>query len=72
MRSGNAILDVVVQVAVIAIVAALLVWVLNMVGAPPVVMTIVWILAVVAILVAVLQLLSGGIGARGGRRGPRP
>ncbi len=72
MRSGNAILNVVVQVAVIAIVAALLVWVLNMVGAPPVVMTIVWILAVVAILVVVLQLLSGGIGARGGHRRPRP
>ncbi len=72
MRSGNAILNVVVQVAVIAIVAALLVWVLNMVGAPSIVMTIVWILAVVAILVAVLQLLSGGIGAGGGRRGPRP
>ena len=72
MRSGNAILNVVVQVAVIAIVAALLVWVLNMVGAPSIVMTIVWILAVVAILVAVLQLLSGGIGAGGCRRGPRP
>ncbi len=72
MRSGNAILNVVVQVAVIAIVAALLVWVLNMVGAPSIVMTIVWILAVVAILVAVLQLLSGGIGAGGGRRRPRP
>ncbi len=72
MRTGNAILDVVVQVAVIAIVAAVLVWLLQMIGAPSIVMTIVWILAVVAILVAVLQLLSGGIGAGGGRRRPRP
>ena len=67
MRTGNAILDVVIQVAVIAIVAAILVWIVGMVNAPAIVGTIIWILAAVAILMVVLQLLSGGVGARGRR-----
>ena len=66
MRTGNTILDVLIQVAVIAIVAAIVVWILGMVDAPSIVSTIVWILAAVAIIVVVLQLLSGA-----GRRGPR-
>ncbi len=59
MRTGNGILDVVLQIAVIAIVAAIIVWVLGMVDAPSIVATIVWILALVAILAVVLQLVSG-------------
>lgn len=65
--TGNPILNVVIQVAVIAIAAAIIVWILGMVDAPSIVATIVWILAALAILVVVLQLL-GGVG---GRRPPR-
>jgi hypothetical protein len=59
MRTGNAILDIVIQVAVVAIIAALLVWILGMVGAPSIISTIIWILAVIAIILILLQLLRG-------------
>lgn len=66
MRTGNAILDVVIQIAVVAIVAAIIVWILGMVDAPSIVATIVWVLALVAILLLVLQLLRGAGGRRPG------
>ena len=73
MRTGNAILDVIIQIAVIAIVAALITWVLNTIGAPAIISTIVWILAVVAIILVLLQLLRGGAAVGGPRRtGRRP
>ena len=59
MRSGNAILDVVIQVVVIAIIAAIIVWILGMVDAPSIIGTIVWILAALAIVVILLQLVRG-------------
>jgi hypothetical protein len=65
---------VLVKVVVIAIVAAILVWVLSMIGAPSIVGTIVWILALLAIVLVLLQLVQGGgVGAGGGagRRRPR-
>ncbi len=67
MRTGNAILDVVIQVAVVAIVAAIIVWVLGMLDAPSILATIVWILAALAIVALLLQVLTGA----GGRRPPR-
>lgn len=63
MRTGNGILDVIIQVAVIVIAAAIIVWILGMVGAPSIVATIIWILALLAILLLVLQ-LAGGVGSR--------
>jgi hypothetical protein len=41
MRTGNAILDVVIEIAVIAIVAALITWILSVIGAPGIVTTII-------------------------------
>ena len=70
MHTGNAILDVIVRIVVIVLVAAILVWILNMVGAPSIVTTIIWILALLAIVVVLFQLLSGGTGV-GRRRRPR-
>ena len=68
MHTGNAILDVIVRIVVIALVAAILVWILNMVGAPSIVTTIIWILALLAIVVVLFQLLSGSAGVGRGRR----
>jgi hypothetical protein len=65
MRTGNAILDVVVQIVVIAVIAAIVVWILSAVDAPTIIGTIVWILAALAIIVILLQLLRG-VGAAGG------
>ena len=65
MRTGNAILDVIIQVAVIAIVAAILSWIVSAADAPSIINTIIWILALVAIAVTVLRLVQGG-GTRGG------
>ena len=70
MHTGNAILDVIVRIVVIALVAAILVWILNMVGAPSIVTTIIWILALLAIVVVLFQLLSGGASVGRGRRPP--
>ena len=70
MHTGNAILDVIVRIVVIALVAAILVWILSMVGAPSIVTTIIWILALLAIVVVLFQLLSGGAGVGRGRRPP--
>ena len=71
MRTGNAILDVVVQVVVIAVVAAILVWILGAVDAPGIIATIVWILAALAIVLVLLQLLRGVDTRPGaGRRAP--
>ena len=67
MRTGNGILDVIIQVVVIAIVAAIIVWILGLLDAPSILGTIVWILAALAIIVILLQLLRGV----GGRPPPR-
>jgi hypothetical protein len=70
MRTGNTILDVILEIAVIVIVAALINWVLGLVGAPSIVATIVWILAVVAVIGVLLRVFQGGgVGTRFG--GPR-
>jgi hypothetical protein len=71
MRTGNSILDVLVEAAVIVIVAALLVWILGLVGAPTIIGTIIWILAVLAVIVVLLRLVRGG-GFGGPRSGPVP
>lgn len=62
MRTGNAIVDVLIQVVVIAVIAAIIVWILGMVDAPSIVATIVWILAALAIVLVLLQLLRGAAG----------
>jgi steroid 5-alpha reductase family enzyme len=65
MRTGNHLLDIILQVAVIAIVAAILAWIVSAVGAPGIITTIIWILALVAIAFVVLQLVQGrGTGRR--------
>ncbi len=71
MRTGNAIFDVIIEIAVIVIVAALINWVLGLIGAPTIIATIVWILAVVAVIGVLLRLVQGGgFGGRfGGPRG---
>jgi hypothetical protein len=71
MRTGNALIDVILEIAVIAIVAAVVTWILGAVGAPGIIVTIVWILALVAILMVVIQLVQGGGLAAGPRRAPR-
>lgn len=53
-------MDVIVQVAVIAIVAAIITWILGMLEAPGIIATIIWILALVLIAMVVLQLWRGG------------
>jgi hypothetical protein len=70
MRTGNAILDVIIEVAVIAIAAAIINWILSVIGAPSIILTIIWILALVAILLVLLQLLTGAGGFVGGMRRP--
>jgi len=57
MRTGNVIIDVILQIVLIAIVAAIAVWVLGLVGAPAILTTVVWVLAAVAILFVVLSLI---------------
>jgi hypothetical protein len=67
MRTGNVILDVIIQIVLIAIAAAIAVWVLGLVGAPAILTTVVWVLAAVAILLALLSLIRGR-GGHGRRR----
>jgi hypothetical protein len=67
MRTGNIILDVIIQIVLIAIAAAIAVWVLGLVGAPAILTTVVWVLAAVAVLFVVLSLIRGG-GGHGRRR----
>ena len=50
MRTGNAILDVLIRVVAIGLMAALLVWILGVLNAPSILGTIIWILAVLAIV----------------------
>ena len=70
MRTGNEALDILIQVAVIAIVAAILTWILGELDAPGIISTIVWILALLAIAYVVIQLLQGR--GRGGTPGGGP
>ena len=67
MRTGHVILDVLLEVVVILIVAALINWVLGLIGAPTIISTIVWIIAVLAVIGVLLRLLRGG--GFGGPRG---
>jgi len=60
MRTGNVIVDVIIQIVLIAIAAATVVWVLGLVGAPAILTTVVWVLAAVAVLLALLSLIRGG------------
>ncbi len=60
MRTGNAIVNVIIEIVVIALVAAIAVWVLGMVNAPPIIGTIIWVLAALAIVMVLLQLLRAG------------
>ena len=70
-RTGNEVLDILIQVAGIAIIAAILTWILSALGAPGIISTIIWILAVVAIAYVVIQLMQGrGSGGTPGRRAP--
>ena len=64
-------MDVIVQVAVIAIVAAIITWILGMLEAPGIIATIIWILALVLIAMVVLQLWRGGNVRTSGRDAPR-
>ncbi len=69
MRTGSSIVNVIIQVVVVALVAAILVWILGAVGAPSILMTVVWILAAVVVVVLLLGLVrSEGLGGPG-RRG---
>ena len=53
MRTGNAILDVLIRVIAIALMAALLVWILGVLDAPRILGTIIGILALLAIVALV-------------------
>jgi hypothetical protein len=71
MRTGNEVLDIIIQVAGIAILAAILTWILSALGAPGVISTIIWILALLAIAYVVIQMLKGrGTDGTPGRRAP--
>ena len=69
MRTGNTLVDAIIQVAVIAVVAAIVSWIVSAIGAPAIISTVVWIIALAAILIVVVGLARGAdIGAR--HRGP--
>ncbi len=70
MRTGNALLDVLIQVVAIALIAAILVWILGVLDAPGIIATIIWVLALLAIVVVLFQTFSGPSGLRPGRRPP--
>jgi len=57
MRTGNVIIDGIIQIVLITIVAAIVVWVLGLLAAPAILTTVVWVLAAVAILFVVLSLI---------------
>ncbi len=66
MRTGNALVDVIIEIVVIVLVAAIVVWILSAVGAPGIVSTIVWVLAALAVVLVLLRLLRmGGAGMEG-------
>ncbi len=62
MRTGNAILDVLVRVVAIALIAAIIVWILGVLHAPTIVGTIIWILALLLIAAVIFPLVMGGSG----------
>jgi hypothetical protein len=66
----NAIIDLLVQVVAIALITAILSWILGVLGAPDIMATIIWILALLAILIIVFQALSGRTAVGRGRRPP--
>jgi len=62
VRTGNAILDVLVRVVAIALIAAIIVWILGVLNAPSIVGTIIWILALLAMAAVIFPLVTGGAG----------
>jgi hypothetical protein len=63
LRTGNAILDVLVRVVAIALITAIIVWMLGVLDAPMIVGTIIWILALLAIAAVILPLALRGLGS---------
>jgi hypothetical protein len=53
VRTGNAILDVLIRAVAIALMAALIVWILGVIDAPSIVATIIWILALLLIVASI-------------------
>jgi hypothetical protein len=70
LRTGNAILDVVVRVVVIALITAIVVWILRVLNAPQIVGTIIWILALLLIAAVLFPLVLQGA-SQGQERAPR-
>jgi hypothetical protein len=68
MRTGNAILDVLVRVVAIALITAIIVWILGVLHAPTIVGTVIWVLALLVIAGVIFPLVTGGAGL--GRGGP--
>ena len=60
LRTGSAIFDVLVRAVAIALIAAIVVWILGILDAPSVVGTIIWILALLAIAAVIFPLATGG------------
>src|SRR5215210_5664153 len=69
LRTGNAVFDVMVRAVAIALIAAIIVWILGILDAPSVVGTIIWILALLAIAAVIFPLAVGGASAEGSRPG---
>jgi hypothetical protein len=68
-RTGSTLVSAIIQIVVIALIAAVVVWILGAVSAPAIIATVVWILAAVAILFVLIGLLrgaetGGGVGRR--------
>ena len=75
LRTGSEIFDVLVRAVAIALIAAIFVWILGLLDAPSVVGTIIWILALLAIVAVIFPLAVGGASAgetRPGARRPDP
>src|SRR5215210_8669860 len=64
LRTGNAILDVVVRVVAIALITAIIVWILGVLNAPQIVGTIIWILALLLVASVLFPLALHGASQR--------
>ena len=62
LRTGNAIFDVLIRVAAIALITAIIVWILGILDAPGIVGTIIWILALLAMAAVIFPLVVSGGG----------
>src|SRR5215210_4427056 len=71
LRTGNAILDVVVRVVAIALITAIIVWILGVLNAPQIVGTIIWILALLLIAAVLFPLVLHGASQGDERRRPK-